>query len=140
VSAILKESRILIVDDSVIMRSMIRNILSDLGHTNLEEAENGRIAYEKILEAKQKNTPFHIIFLDWSMPEMNGLLLLEKCRADPDMSSVAIVIVTAVTEQINMVEAIAKGATAYVTKPFAPEKVSGTLKFISSWAEKLEHS
>ena len=135
-----KESRILIVDDSVIMRSMIRNILSDMGHINVDEAENGRVAYEKILEGKEKKNPFRIVFLDWAMPEMNGLMLLEKCRADPEMAPMAIVIVTAVTEQINMVEAISKGATAYVTKPFAPEKVSEALKFVSSWAEKLERS
>ncbi len=137
--AIVKDSRILLVDDSVIMRGMIRGILADFGYKNIDEAENGIVALEKIQKAKERNNLFRVIFLDWAMPEMNGLSFLEKCRADSEMSGVAIIMLTAVSERSDMVMAIKKGATGYITKPFEPNKVSEALTQASAWAEKIGH-
>lgn len=132
-----KDGRILIIDDSIIMRGMIRNILAELGYTNLEEAENGVVALGKIKAAKEQKDMFRIIFLDWAMPEMNGLCFLENCRADPEMKDVAIIMVTAVSENRDKIMAITKGATAYIAKPFEPKKVAEALDQASAWVEKI---
>lgn len=135
VPAILKKSPILVVDDSLIMRQMIKSILSGLGYTRVEEASNGVAAVEKVEEAKNAGDCVRAIFLDWAMPEMDGLTFLRICRSDAEMAHVPIIMVTAISEQSSMVEALKEGATAYITKPFVPEKVAETLKLASTWAE-----
>ncbi|MDD4616075.1 MAG: response regulator [Alphaproteobacteria bacterium] len=138
--SIVKDSRILIVDDSLIIRAMMRNLLSEMGYSSFEEAENGLVAWEKLQKAKSENMLFRIMILDWSMPGMNGLALLEKCREDRGLDSMAIVMLTAISEISDMMLAIKKGATAYVTKPFEPQKVAEAIKQISAWAETIGHT
>ncbi len=135
-TAISKESRILLIDDSIMMRQMVRNILAGLGYKNAKEAPNGIIGLERIREAKEQNDPFRLIFLDWNMPEMDGLTFLKICRADPDMQDVPIVMLTAVSEQNNVIEALKSGVSGYITKPFSHENVAETMKQVSLWAEK----
>jgi len=134
---ITKTSRTLIVDDSPLTREMVRNALSRIGYTNLDEAGNGRIALDKIRDAKEKNEePFCLVFLDWSMPEMDGLTFLKTCRADPELSDLPIIILTASAEQANMVNAFQNGATAFITKPFISENIAKTMEQVLAWAEK----
>lgn len=133
---ITKQSRTLIVDDSPLTREMVRNALLHIGYPNLDEASNGRIALDKIRDAKQKNDPFCLVFLDWSMPEMDGLTFLKTCRADPDLSDLPIIILTASAEQANMVNAFQNGATAFITKPFISENIAKTMEQVLAWAEK----
>ncbi len=136
-SAITKQSRTLIVDDSPLTREMVRNALTRIGYTNLDEASNGRIALDIIYEAMQKKEdPFRLVFLDWSMPEMDGLTFLKTCRAEPEMNDLAIIVLTASAEQANMVKAFQNGATAFITKPFISENISKTMEQVLSWAEK----
>lgn len=138
--AILKESRFLIIDDSIIMRNMLRGVMSSFGYDNLEEAENGRVALDKMQKARTAGIPFDVLFLDWAMPEMDGLSFLKICRENPETKNLPIVMITAVSEQSHMIEAIKHGATAYITKPFAPEKVFEAIKYASTWAEKSGQS
>lgn len=138
--AIDKESRFLIVDDSIIMRNMLRSVMSSFGYDALEEAENGKVALDKMQKAQNAGAPIDVVFLDWAMPEMDGLAFLKICREKTETKNIPIVMITAVSEQSHMIEAIKNGATAYITKPFAPEKVFEAIKYASAWAEKSGQS
>lgn len=119
--------KILIVDDFEMVRTMLRNGLKDLGYTNYSESENGKDAWHKLEEAHHSNQPFQMIFCDWNMPEMSGLELLEKCRADEKYKNVPFIMVTAEAEQDYIVSALRSGATDYVIKPFSPEMLEKKL-------------
>ena len=108
--------RILIVDDFSTMRRIIRNILKQLGFENVEEAENGADAYEKLTAEK-----FEFIITDWNMPVMDGLGLLKKVRTDPALKNLPVLMVTAEAEKDKVVTAIQAGVNNYIVKPFTAE-------------------
>ncbi len=108
--------RILIVDDFSTMRRIIKNILKQLGYENVEEAENGADAYEK-LDAEK----FDFIITDWNMPVMDGLGLLKKVRSDPAIKDMPVLMVTAEAEKDKVVTAIQAGINNYIVKPFTAE-------------------
>ena len=68
--------KILVVDDFATMRRIMKNILKQLGYTNIGEADDGTTALEEM-----KKTTFDLIISDWNMPKMTGLELLKKVRA-----------------------------------------------------------
>lgn len=117
----LKNPKILLVDDFEIVRLMLRNALGDLGFTDIEEAEDGKTAMLKLVEAHGAGKPFALVFCDWNMPEMTGIEVLEACRTTPEFATLPIVMVTAEAEQESVVRAIRAGATDYVVKPIAPD-------------------
>jgi two-component system chemotaxis response regulator CheY len=110
------KKRILIVDDSFYMRTMLRNMLSDAGYEVVGEAPNGRSALEMALEHKPD-----LVTLDVILPDNTGLDVLKGIRRDqPDMK---VVIVSAVGQEVIVNEALDSGAFSYIVKPFSEEKV-----------------
>lgn len=116
-----KQIKILLVDDFEIVRLMLRNALTELGFTNIEEAEDGKTAMAKLIEAHSSGNPYGFVFCDWNMPEMTGIEVLEACRSTPEFATLPIVMVTAEAEQESVVRAIRAGASDYVVKPIAPD-------------------
>jgi two-component system, chemotaxis family, chemotaxis protein CheY len=114
---------ILVVDDFSTMRRVIRRILRDMGLENVVEADNGRKAWDLLLERK-----FDIVICDWNMPRMSGLDLLEKVRADRSLADLPFMMVTAEGKRNFILEATRKGVTGYITKPFGAEELAGKLK------------
>ena len=104
--------RILVVDDFSPMRKALREALEMLKFTNIEEAENGFIALEKLDAAK-----FDLVISDWTMPEMDGLELLEKIKATEKHKHIPVMMVTAEAAQKNILKAIKAGAANYIVKP-----------------------
>lgn len=110
------KKRILIVDDSFYMRTMLRNMLSDAGYEVVGEAPNGQSAFELALEHKPD-----LITLDVILPDNTGLDVLKGIkREQPDMK---VVMVSAVGQEVIVNEALEFGAFAYIVKPFSEEKV-----------------
>ena len=116
-------SRILTVDDMATMRKIIKSLLNQLGYTNIDEAENGKEAL-----AKLKQNKYDLVLLDWNMPEMDGITLLQEIRKDTHLKDIPVIMVTAEAKKENVLLAIQSGANNYIVKPFTAE----TLK------EKLE--
>jgi two-component system chemotaxis response regulator CheY len=108
--------RILVVDDFATMRRINKNILKQLGFENIEEAEDGNDAY-----AKLQKGGYGFVVSDWNMPNLDGLGLLKKIRADPTMKDLPVMLVTAEAEKDMVVEAIQAGVNNYVVKPFTAE-------------------
>ena len=104
---------ILVVDDSRIMRNLVKNTFSTLKiPCQYLEAENGKKAFQ-LLEANKVS----LVFLDWNMPEMDGMTFLKKVRAMPDYKELPIIMVTSESARYSVVEALQNGATDYIVKP-----------------------
>ncbi|MBU3545132.1 chemotaxis response regulator CheY [Polynucleobacter sp. MWH-Mekk-B1] len=128
-------TRFLIVDDFSTMRRIIRNILKELGFTNVDEAEDGVIALNKL-----KNSTFEFILCDWNMPNMDGLTLLKKVRADSDLSTVPFLMVTAEAKKENIISAAQAGANGYIVKPFTAATLDEKLVKIFEKMSKVKAS
>lgn len=108
--------KILVVDDMSTMRRIVKNVLKQLGYNNVEEAENGQDALEKL-----KAGGFGFVISDWNMPVMTGIDLLRAIRADSGLKSIPVLMVTAEAQKENIIEAVQAGASNYIVKPFTAE-------------------
>ncbi|PCI57238.1 MAG: hypothetical protein COB36_02945 [Alphaproteobacteria bacterium] len=123
--------RILIVDDHMIMRSLIEKTAISLGLKQISHAENGQQALDKINDGS-----VDIVLADWNMPEMCGFDLLKAIRQNEDNNNLAFIMITAESEGSKMMEAMNNGATAYLTKPFSSDDFRDTIDKILIWLEK----
>jgi two-component system chemotaxis response regulator CheY len=108
--------RVLIVDDFSTMRRIIKNILRQLGFSNIIEADDGSAAWE-ILNKDQVD----FIISDWNMPQMTGIELLRKVRASEEFADLPFLMVTAEAQQENIIEAVQAKVSNYIVKPFTAE-------------------
>ncbi len=108
-----KNMKILVVDDFSTMRRIVRNLLKELGFTNVDEAEDGVVALQKL-----KGGGFEFVVSDWNMPNMTGIELLRAIRADDALKALPVMMVTAEAKKENIIEAAQAGANGYVVKPF----------------------
>lgn len=108
-----KNTKFLVVDDFSTMRRIIRNLLKELEFTNVDEAEDGVVALNKLRGAQ-----FDFVVSDWNMPNMTGIELLRAIRADPTLKHLPVLMVTAEAKKENIIEAAQAGASGYVVKPF----------------------
>lgn len=118
-----KNMKILVVDDFSTMRRIIKNLLKDLGFTNVQEADDGSTALPMLQQGD-----FDFVVTDWNMPGMQGIDLLRAIRADDNLKHTPVLMVTAEAKKEQIVAAAQAGVNGYVVKPFT----AATLK------EKLE--
>lgn len=123
-------TRIMVVDDSPTSRKLSRLALSMAGYTNVDEAADAPSAFQKLATSSPK---FSFVVADWHMPNMSGLDLLKKIRADKEMKSTPVILVTGEQNAQEVAEAIKVGVNGYVVKPFQHDtfykmmkKASGT--------------
>lgn len=105
--------KILIVDDFSTMRRIIKNLLRDLGFTNVDEADDGNSALPMLQTGK-----YDFLVTDWNMPGMTGIDLLKAVRADNGLKGLPVLMVTAEAKRDQIVAAAQAGVNGYVVKPF----------------------
>jgi len=105
--------KFLVVDDFSTMRRIVRNLLKELGFTNVEEAEDGAVALSKL-----RAGGFEVVVSDWNMPNMDGLTLLQTMRADAELKSLPFLMITAEAKKENIAAAVQAGASSCIAKPF----------------------
>ncbi len=120
-----KNMRILVVDDFSTMRRIVKNILKQLGFTNVVDADDGSTAWEVLNKDK-----IDFIISDWNMPKMSGIELLRKVRASEEFADIPFLMVTAEGQQENVIEAVQAGVSNYIVKPFTPETFEQKIKKI----------
>ena len=108
-----KDIKILVVDDFSTMRRIIKNLLRELGLTNVVEADDGATALP-ILKAGG----IEFLITDWNMPQMTGIELLGHVREDPNLKHIPVLMVTAEAKKEQIVAAAQAGVNGYVVKPF----------------------
>ena len=111
-----KNMKVLIVDDFSTMRRIIKNLMRDLGYANTHEADDGSTALPIL-----KSGSFDFLITDWNMPKMQGIDLLKAVRADPLLSSLPVLLVTAEARREQIVAAAEAGVNGYIVKPFTAE-------------------
>lgn len=109
-----KNLKFLVVDDFSTMRRIVRNLLKELGFTNVDEAEDGAVALQKLKNVGN----FQFVVSDWNMPNMTGIELLKAIRADETLKHLPVLMITAEAKKENIVEAAQSGASGYIVKPF----------------------
>jgi len=107
------DMKILVVDDLSTMRSIIKNLLLDLGFDNTQEARDGTSALTML-----RNGNFDFLVTDWNMPGMSGIDLLKAVRADARLASLPVLMVTAESKREQIIEAAQAGVNGYIVKPF----------------------
>jgi two-component system chemotaxis response regulator CheY len=123
--------KFLVVDDFSTMRRIVRNLLKELGFTNVEEAEDGVVALHKL-----KSGTFDFVVSDWNMPNMTGIDLLRAIRSDAALKHLPVLMVTAEAKKENIVEAAQAGASGYVVKPFTAATLDEKLNKIFQTMQK----
>ncbi len=108
-----KNMKILVVDDFSTMRRIIKNLLKDLGFTNVQEADDGSTALPMLQQGD-----FDFVVTDWNMPGMQGIDLLRNIRSDDSLKHLPVLMVTAEAKKEQIVAAAQAGVNGYVVKPF----------------------
>jgi two-component system chemotaxis response regulator CheY len=109
--------KIMLIDDSKTMRNIQRSVLSQLGHSEIEEACDGQDAMSKVAAVKPD-----LILVDWNMPNMDGLTFVKTFRQQN--KTTPLIMVTTEAEKSRVIEAIKAGVNNYVVKPFTPDLLS----------------
>jgi two-component system chemotaxis response regulator CheY len=117
--------KILVVDDFSTMRRIIKNLLRELGFTNIDEADDGQTALPKLQAGG-----IDFLVTDWNMPGMTGIELLKAVRADPALAKTPVLLVTAEAKREQIVEAAQAGVNGYVIKPFTAQTLAEKIEKI----------
>lgn len=116
--------KLLVVDDSSTMRRIIKNTLGRLGHKEVLEAEHGVEAWQLL----SQNPDISVLITDWNMPEMNGLELVKKVRAEKKYEDMPIIMVTTEGGKAEVITALKAGVNNYIVKPFTPQVLKEKLE------------
>ncbi len=127
----MENTRFLVVDDFSTMRRIVRNLLKELGFTNVQEAEDGVEALTKL-----RAETFDFVVSDWNMPNMTGIELLQAIRVDAGLKHLPVLMVTAEAKKENIIAAAQAGANGYVVKPFTAATLDEKLKKIFQTMQK----
>ena len=122
-----ENKKILVVDDSSLMRSFAKGSLKQLKLNNVDEAENGE---EALLKLKKKR--YDLILSDLHMPNMNGLELLKAVRSDSNLKDIPFIIMTLHGKKDLLLEAVKEGLNDYLLKPVTAGSLGQKLKKVFS--------
>jgi CheY-like chemotaxis protein len=130
--------KVLVVDDHFMARQMIGNALKNSNVFDITMVSNGEEAIAAITSAHAAKTPFHIVFLDWEMPGVSGFEVLNYFRSRKEYAATAFVMLTAMTQQTDVMQAIRAGATSYIAKPVSGTRIEEKFAEICDWVRKQE--
>jgi two-component system, chemotaxis family, chemotaxis protein CheY len=116
---------ILVVDDYNTMIRIIRNLLRQLGFTDVDDAQDGSTALKRLRDKK-----YALIISDWNMEPMTGYDLLKEVRADPDLAATPFIMVTAESKTDNVIAAKQAGVSNYIVKPFNAQTLKSKIEAI----------
>jgi two-component system chemotaxis response regulator CheY len=123
--------KLLVVDDSSTMRRIIKNTLARLGHKDVLEGADGVEGWEQL----DAHPEVDMLITDWNMPEMNGLELVKKVRADERFKDLPIIMVTTEGGKAEVITALKAGVNNYIVKPFTPQVLKEKLGAVMGVSE-----
>ena len=118
--------KLLVVDDSSTMRRIIKNTLARIDYNDVVEAEDGVQAWTYL----DQNEDIELLITDWNMPEMNGLELVKKIKADDRFSQIPIIMITTEGGKAEVITALKAGVNNYIVKPFTSQILKEKLALI----------
>jgi two-component system chemotaxis response regulator CheY len=117
--------RFLVVDDFAPMREIVRKILQDLGYQHILDVNDGSTALPLLQTA-----PFDLLITDWNMPKLPGIELLKAVRADPKLTRLPVLMVSAEVKREQIIEATKAGVSGYIIKPFTARALADKVRQI----------
>ncbi len=123
------KTRILIVDDLESIREVVKAYLKRMGYKDVEEANDGVEGYQMLVSAKSGKDPYGLVLCDWNMPNLTGIELLRKVRAQN--TNLPFIIMTTESEKAKVFEAIEAGVSNYVVKPVEESVLKE--KMLAAW-------
>lgn len=121
----LDDLRVMIVDDQLEARALIRNMLAEIGINQIFEAGDGKQALNFMDSAPDF---INVIICDWNMPQMTGIEFLRQVRSVyPDFP---FLMLTGRADVHSVMEAKSSGVTAYIAKPFSPAQLEAKLRIV----------
>ena len=129
------DTPILLIDNSTTDRQTVSKALHSAGYVNLHVADSDGEALEKIKAAIETEQLYKIIFLDWTVPEEEGLAFLTTCREDLNLKDAAIILLTPATAPKSLMNAMGSGATSYITKPLSADAILRKVEQVGNWIE-----
>lgn len=118
--------RAMVVDDSRAMRSILSKMLRQMGFREVVEAEHGRNA----LDCLEGGEPPAVVLIDWNMPVMNGLDLIEALRSESRFDQTRLLMVTSETDARHVYAALKAGVDEYAMKPVTREVIEDKLTML----------
>lgn len=118
------KKKILIVDDMMTIRKIVRKTLKEIEFSNFEEAANGTEAWRLLHEIQG----VEIVISDWNMPQMTGMELLKLIRQHDDLKHLPFIFLTAESDIAQVKQALESGADNYILKPFTPKDLKDKLE------------
>ena len=122
---------VLVVDDYSTMVRIIRNLLRQLGFSDIDDAPDGTTALEKMT-----NKRYGLVISDWNMEQMSGFELLRRVRANPEIEMTPFIMVTAESKTENVIAAKKAGVNNYIVKPFNAQTLKAKIEAV--FAEKAQ--
>ena len=126
-----QDLRILLVDDSVGTRTLVKKMLRNLGYSEVETAGDGHEALDLILE-----DDFDLVISDWIMPKMSGVELVEQLKKNEDTKNIPVLLVTADDDPANIMAALKAGADNYMCKPYDAKVLAEKIEKVFQFKEK----
>ena len=124
---------VLVVDDYSTMVRIIRNLLSQIGFADVDDARDGESALIKMHTRR-----YGLVISDWNMEPMTGYDLLRQVRADPGLGEIPFIMVTAESKTENVIAAKKAGVNNYIVKPFNAQTLKAKIEAV--FAEKVDHT
>ena len=125
-----KDTRFLIVDDTKTIRSLIKEMLHNIGFRSFTEASNGQQALDLLRERAETPEEFQFIICDWNMPGMTGIELLDARNKDPRFAKIPFLMVTIESEREYVLKAVSMGVSDFIVKPFSESTVATKIRSI----------
>jgi two-component system chemotaxis response regulator CheY len=131
-----ENTKFLVADDTKTIRTLLKEILNKLGYRDVHEAEDGNEALRMMKEEAEKNAPFTFLIVDWNMPGLTGLDLLEIRNADKRFKDVPFLMVTIESERDYVLRAVAMGVSDFIVKPFSENTIKTKMQSIWNRAQR----
>ena len=116
---------VLIVDDYNTMLRIIRNLLKQIGFEDVDEANDGSAALNKMRDKK-----YGLVISDWNMEPMTGIELLKEVRSDDNLNRTPFIMVTAESKTENVILAKKAGVNNYIVKPFNAQTLKSKIEAV----------
>ena len=124
------DTHVLIVDDTKTIRSLLREMLRNIGFARITEAPDGARALQMMKENSGTPDEFGFIISDWNMPNMTGIELLEVRNSDDRFKDVPFLMVTIESEREYVLKAVSMGVSDFVVKPFSESTLKSKIQSI----------
>ncbi len=116
----------LVVDDSRVMRMLLSQMLKEVGFSDVAQAQHGREGLTHLTG----NPDVQLALVDWNMPEMSGIEMVEAVRKESSLNATKLMMVTTESELSQVERALTLGANEYVMKPFTKDVITDKLRLL----------